>query len=137
MTDPNAAGPDQPYSQPAAPLTPEADQQAAMWAHIGGIVGFLPALLIWLLLKDRGQRTDVEGKEALNWQITVTIVWVAIWIVSAFLSWIPFIGLIIGSLLGLVAFVVWVVNVIFSIMGGLRVNSGGSYRYPVALRLIK
>ncbi|WP_289013417.1 DUF4870 domain-containing protein, partial [uncultured Microbacterium sp.] len=55
---------------PAQPLSPESDKTAAMWAHIGGIVGFLPSLIIWLILKDRGPRTNVEAKEALNWQIT-------------------------------------------------------------------
>ena len=30
-----------------------------------------------------------------------------------------------------------VLNVIFSIMGGIKVNGGGSYRYPVNIRWIK
>jgi uncharacterized Tic20 family protein len=127
----------QPYGQPSPPLSPESDKQAAMWAHIGGIVGFLPSLIIWLVLKDRGPRVNQEGKEALNWQITATIAWVAISIVSRILGWIPFIGPVIGLLLGLLAFAIWVVNVVWSIMGGVAVNNGGSYRYPVNLRLIK
>ena len=135
MTNPPNSG--QPYAQPGPPLTPESDKQAAMWAHIGGIVGFLPSLIIWLVLKDRGPRTNVEGKEALNWQITVTIAWVAIGIVRAGLGWIPFIGGIIVLLLGLLAFALWVVNVIWSIMGGMAVSNGGGYRYPINLRLIK
>ncbi|UUT35031.1 DUF4870 domain-containing protein [Microbacterium elymi] len=122
---------------PAGPLSPEADQQAAMWAHIGGIVGFLPSLLIWLILKDRGPRTDVEGKEALNWQITATIGWVILWIVGGVLGAIPFIGWLIALLLSLVALALWIVNVIWSIMGGLKVSAGGGYRYPVNFRFIK
>lgn len=129
--------PGQPYAQPAAPLSPESDQQAAMWAHIGGIVGFLPSLIIWLILKDRGPRTNVEGKEALNWQISITIVWVAIWIISAIVGFIPFIGLVLVPLLGLIGFALWVLNVVWSIMGGVKVNNGGSYRYPINFRIIK
>ncbi|WEG09904.1 DUF4870 domain-containing protein [Microbacterium horticulturae] len=126
-----------PYGQPAPPLSPESDKQAAMWAHIGGIVGFLPSLIIWLVLKDRGPRVNQEGKEALNWQITATIVWVAISIVRGLFGWIPFLGGVIGLVLGLLAFALWVLNVIWSIMGGIAVNNGGGYRYPISLRLIK
>jgi uncharacterized Tic20 family protein len=142
---PYGQAPQQPYGQqpqyaaPAAPLSPEADKQAAMWAHIGGIVGFLPSLLIWLILKDRGPRTNTEAKEALNWQITFTIGMVVLWIVVGILNAILFA---VGAwplalLLNWLPFVWWVLNVVFSIMGGVRVNAGGSYRYPFTLRLIK
>ncbi len=124
---------------PAAPLTAEQDKTAAMWAHIGGVIGFLPSLIIWLVFKDRGPRTNVEAKEALNWQITFTIGYVALWIVVTILS-----GVFIAAgawaitpLLNLLPLALWVVNVIFSIMGGLKVNGGGSYRYPVNFRFIK
>lgn len=121
------------YAAPGAPYSAETDKQLAMWAHIGGIVGFLPSLIIWLVGKDRGPRTNVEAKEALNWQITITIIWVAVRIVASILGWIPFIGWIFS----LVLFAIWVLNVIFSIMGGVRVNAGGSYRYPFNFRFIK
>ena len=32
---------------------------------------------------------------------------------------------------------VWVVSLIWSILGFQKVNAGGSYRYPVSIRLIK
>ena len=124
----------QPGAAPAgAPLTPDQDKQWAMWAHIGGIIGFLPSLIIWLVFKDRGPRVDTEGKEALNWQITFTIIYIAAYIVFTILSFIPFAGLIVWILpLG-----VWVVNIVFSIQGGMKVNAGGSYRYPINFRFIK
>ncbi|GAA3759839.1 DUF4870 domain-containing protein [Microbacterium kribbense] len=119
---------------PAAPLSAESDKQAAMWAHIGGIVGFLPSLIIWLILKDRGPRTHVEGKEALNWQITFTIIYIAIWIVTSILTAIVWV---LGLFLWLLPLAWWVLNVVFSIMGGMKVNAGGSYRYPFNFRIIK
>ena len=45
--------------------------------------------------------------------------------------------MLIGFLFYFLAFVVWVATVIFSILGGVKVNGGGSYRYPFAIRLIK
>ena len=126
--------PSQPYAQPApsGPLPPDQDKQWASFAHFGGVIGFVPALVIWLIFKDRGPRTNAEGKEALNWQITFTIAMVAAWILTVVLSWVPILNL----LIGLLPAAVWVVNIVFSILGGVRVNAGGSYRYPVTLRLI-
>lgn len=126
--------PSQPYAQqaPSGPLPPDQDKQWASFAHFGGVIGFVPALVIWLIFKDRGPRTNAEGKEALNWQITFTIAMVAAWILTLVLGWIPVIGL----LIGLLPVALWVVNIVFSILGGVRVNAGGSYRYPVTLRLI-
>jgi len=124
----------QPYAQaPAgAPLPPDQDKQWASFAHFGGIIGFLPALIIWLVFKDRGPRTNTEGKEALNWQITFTIAIIVANIAALVLGWIP----VIGWIIGLLPLAIWVVDIVFSILGGVRVNAGGSYRYPVTLRLI-
>jgi hypothetical protein len=132
MTD---ATPQPVAPQPAAPLTPAEDKQWASFAHLGGILGFLPSLIIWLILKDRGSVTNVEAKEALNFQITVAIGQVAVFIVNAILTAVTlgFWGLV-GWLLPLA---VWVISVIFSIQGFTKVNAGGSYRYPFSIRLIK
>ncbi|MCM3659000.1 DUF4870 domain-containing protein [Agromyces mediolanus] len=135
MTDPNAQTPDpnvppqQPVPpQPAAtagPLPQDQDIQWASFAHLGGILGFLPSLIIWLVFKDRGQFTNVEAKEALNFQITMLIGYV----IGAVLS-IILIG-------GLISLAVWVISIVFSIIAFLRVKDGQHYRYPFALRLIK
>jgi uncharacterized Tic20 family protein len=139
--------------QPAGPLTEAEDKQWASFAHFGGILGFLPALIIFLVFKDRGPKTNVESKEALNWQIT----WIAVAIILAILvgiisgiMWATvsfddyFTGggtygvvLIVTGLLTFISWLSYLANLIFSIMGGVKVNGGGSYRYPFAVRLIK
>lgn len=111
--------------QPAAPLTEAEDRQWASFAHLGGILGFLPSLIIWLIFKDRGAFTNVEAKEALNFQITLLIAYIVGSITVI---------LIIGSFILLAA---WVVGIIFSILGFLKAKDGVAYRYPFAIRLIK
>lgn len=134
-TPPPAAAPQPAYAAaPAGPLTPEQDRSWAMWAHIGGVIGFLPSLIIWLVFKDRGARTNVEAKEALNWQITFTIVYVAALILTSIIGAIAWF---LVAILWLLPFAIWVVNVVFSIQGGMKVNAGGSYRYPINFRFIK
>jgi uncharacterized Tic20 family protein len=137
--DPNLGQqPQQPYqpSAPvaAAPLTEADDRQWASFAHLGGILSFLPSLIIWLVFKDRGRFTDIEAKEALNFQITLVIGYAAINIIGVFLALVTF-G--IGGVFSLLVWVLWVVGVIFSILGFMKAKDGEHYRYPFALRLIK
>lgn len=128
-----------PQPQPAAPLTPAEDKQWASFAHFGGLLGILPSLIIFLVFKDRGTLTKQESKEALNWQITFTIsiiiLQILVGIITAALLFTDAYGLV--SVLGFLPFLLWVANAIFSILGGVKVNGGGAYRYPVAIRLIK
>ncbi|MEL0626661.1 DUF4870 domain-containing protein [Salinibacterium amurskyense] len=122
MTD---ANPQPAAPQPAAQLTEAEDKQWASFAHLGGIIGFLPALIIWLVFKDRGAFTNTEAKEALNFQITVAIAYV----ISNIL-----VAVVIGAIL---LPIVFVVSLIFSIIGFTKAKDGANYRYPFALRLIK
>lgn len=138
MTDPSAPTPDSnvpptPPQQPApptptataAPLTPEQDIQWGSFAHLGGVIGVLPSLIIWLVFKDRGSFTNTEAKEALNFQITLIFAY----IISSILV-IVFIG-------AILIWAVWIVGVVFSIIAFLRAKDGNHYRYPFAVRLIK
>ena len=127
-------------------LSPQEDQLWAAVAHLGGLFWFLPALVIFLALRKSGPKTRVESKEALNWQITFLICWVAVDVVVLLLSGIVSVaataagasaGLLPTLLLGAVWAVIWLVNAVFSILGFIRVNGGGSYRYPFAFRFIK
>ena len=119
----------------AAPLTTAEDNQWASFAHLGGILSFLPSLIIWLVFKDRGAFTNQEAKEALNFQITAAIGHVAIAIINGILTAVTFgFWALIGWILPLG---LYVVMVIFSIQGFLKAKDGIAYRYPFAIRLIK
>jgi uncharacterized Tic20 family protein len=143
MTDPNSQTPDPNIppapptapAAPAAPLSQEQDVQWASFAHLGGILGILPSLIIWLVFKDRGRFTDTEAKEALNFQITVAIAWVALFILSSILTAVTF-G-IFGFVASLLYFALWAAVIVFSILGFLKAKDGQHYRYPFAIRLIK
>ncbi len=125
--------------QPAAPLTAAEDKQWASFAHFGGVLWILPSLIIFLVFKDRGARTTQESKEALNWQITFSGLWLILAILGVILNVLVAVtGLfVIAPVGGWLTFLLWVANIVFSIVGGVRVNGGGSYRYPFAVRLIK
>lgn len=119
----------------AAPLSEAEDRQWASFAHLGGILGILPALIIYLVFKDRGAFTRSESKEALNFQIFAAIIWVALLIVTSILTAVTF-G-IFGLIAPLLYLAMWAAVLIFSIQGFLKTKEGTAYRYPVSLRLIK
>ncbi|MFM2353468.1 MAG: hypothetical protein RLZZ608_874 [Actinomycetota bacterium] len=123
-----------PPAASAAPLTEAEDRQWASFAHLGGVLGFIPALIIWLVFKDRGSFTNQEAKEALNFQITVAIAYIALNVLGVVLGAITF-GL--GGLITFLVPLVWIAAVIFSILGFVKSKDGNGYRYPVSIRLIK
>jgi len=101
------------------------DKNLVMLSHLLGIFfSFLGALIIWLIKKDQSKFIEQEAKEALNFQITMVIGY-AIASVLVFLL----IGALMYPLL-------WVINVVFCIMGAVAASKGQSYRYPFAIRLI-
>lgn len=104
------------------------DKTLALITHLSGIIaGFIVPLIIWLINKDKPDKGFIidQSKEALNFQITVLIAYVICWVLAIIL---------IGSLL---IPIVWVINLIFCILAGVKANEGVAYRYPFALRLIK
>ena len=102
------------------------DRNLAMIAHLLGIVsGFIGALIIWLIKKDQSEFVSDQGKEALNFQITMLIAFMVSWILMFVL-----IGLLLMPLL-------LIANLVFCILAGVAASKGERYRYPFALRLVK
>ena len=107
-------------------------KQWAMFAHLSALLGFLipfgsivAPLVIWQIKKNEFPFVDDQGKEALNFQITVLIA-----VIVSFLLTFVLIGLLLLPIVG----IAWLV---LTIMGGIKANNGETYRYPFALRLIK
>jgi hypothetical protein len=112
-------------AQPSTEISKDA-RTFAMLAHLLAIfTSFVGPLVIWLVKKDEHPFVDEQGKEALNFQITVVIAYVVA-------------GLLTFLCIGFLLFsAVWVVNLIFCIMACVAVNKGEHYRYPVSIRFIK
>lgn len=101
------------------------DKNLAVLTHLGGIFfGFIPALIVWLLKKDDSPFVGEQAREALNFQITVLIGYMAAWVL-AFL------------LVGFVLLpIIYVGNLILCIIAAVQVSKGEEYQYPFTLRLI-
>ena len=115
--------------EPSAPQQPLSDSDARLWAMLGQlsgiILGFVGSLIIMLVFGPRSAFVKKESTEALNFQITVTIAYV----VSFILTFI---------LIGFVLFLaVWILNIVFCIIAGMKNNQGLEYRYPLTFRFVK
>ncbi|WP_411832572.1 DUF4870 domain-containing protein [Pseudoxanthomonas mexicana] len=128
----------------AAPEAPTAvpgaeERQWAMFAHLSALVGLiipfgnlLGPLVVWLVKRDTMPFVADQGKEALNFQITVTVVCVVLGIAAFILSFV-----LIGFLLFPVIALVGLAALVLAIIAGIKANEGTAYRYPFSVRLIK
>ncbi len=114
---------------------PEPDKNAktmGMLCHLLALSGFIiplgsiiGPLVMWLVKKDSHPFVDDQGKEALNFQITVIFA-----IIASILLMFIVIGFFLLPLVGLC-------DIIFIIIATIKANSGVAYRYPFAIRLVK
>lgn len=105
----------------------EADERnyTSLGNILGIIGGFIPSLIFWLIYKDRSSFLDTNMKSALNFQITLVIIYIVGMVLTA---------VFIGSLVLLAA---WVLNIVFSIMAFSKTRSGENYKYPMTISFIK
>lgn len=112
-------------NDPVAKTPSTDDRNLAMLAHLLGIVsGFVGALIIWLIKKDQSGYVDEQGKEALNFQITMLLAYVVSWILMFVL-----IGMLLMPLL-------LIANLVFCILAAVAASKGEHYKYPFAIRLL-
>ncbi len=107
------------------------ERTMAMLCHLSTFSGFvipfgnvIGPLIIWLMKKDESALVDDQGKEALNFQISMTLYIIGAAILSIFLIGIPI-------LIGLL-----ILDLIVTIMASIQANEGLEYRYPITIRFI-
>lgn len=118
------------FAPPPAPggAASQEDRTIALITHLSGVVlSFIVPLIVWLIHRDKPDRAFLndQAKEALNFQITIAIAFLACSVLTL---------IVIGMLL---MPLVWLFNLIFCILAGIKANEGEAYRYPFTLRLIK
>ena len=112
---------------------PNKDERTwGMLCHLTAFSGFiipfgnvLGPLIIWLIKKDEMPFVDDQGKESINFQITILI--------AFFISFALMFILIGFALMGVLA----VFQIVMLIIASMKANEGVYYRYPYAIRLIK
>jgi uncharacterized Tic20 family protein len=120
------------------PACKEVNKDARMWAmfcHLGGLAALLPILpivggviaplIIWQIKKDEHPFVNKQGREAVNFQISILIYEIVA-------------GLLIFACVG--AFLlpaVMIFDIVFLVIAAIKANNGFHYRYPLCIRFIK
>jgi uncharacterized protein len=119
---------------PEAPqYVPTADERTwGLLAHVSGLIAFLLGgltflgpLIVWVIKKDQSPFVADQAKEALNFQIAVFIA-----LLISGVSMLICIGFILAPVVAIGALV-------YSIIAAMEANKGVYYRYPYTIRLIK
>jgi len=130
--------PPQPQQPQQAGPARETDKDARMWAmfcHLAGVGAFVPVLpvlggviaplVVWQIKKDTFGFVDEQGKEAVNFQITVAF--------CALLA-----GLLCFICAGIALLpIVYLLDVVFLVIAAIKASDGLHYRYPLVIRFIK
>ena len=119
-------------SQLPVPAPSKEVHQLAMLCHFAAFAGLvfpfgslLGPLILWQFKKDVDPLIDDQGKEALNFQITVAIAWLVCLVLGfVIIGFLLMTVLVIGAL-------------ILTIIAGIKANKGIAYRYPWTWRLVK
>lgn len=107
-------------------------RQWAMFCHLSALLGIwipfgtlIGPLILWQMKRESDPFIDAQGKEALNFQITVAI--------AATISFFLMLLVIGFFLIGLIA----IGALVLTIIAGVKANDGVPYRYPFTWRVIK
>jgi uncharacterized protein len=123
------------YDENGKPLA-DYDSDARTWGMVchlsGAIVIFgipllhiLAPLTVWVWKRGEYSFVDDQGKEALNFQISMGLYGLVGWVLTiVFIGW-----LILGMLI--------IINIVLIIIAASKAKRGEAYRYPFNLRLIR
>lgn len=118
-------------STPQAPA--KSERNWAMGCHLAALCGyllpvtlaqFIAPLVIWLIKRDEGAFIDEQGKEVLNFQLSLLLYFVA----CIFLTLVV-VGAFLIPLLIIFGFVC-------PIVGAVKASEGKPFRYPMCIRFI-
>ncbi|MHC4113113.1 MAG: DUF4870 domain-containing protein, partial [Planctomycetota bacterium] len=129
---------EQPVNSPVERVSKEVNKDARMWAmfcHLGGLAALLPILpiiggiiaplIIWQIKKEEHPFVNEQGKEAVNFQISILIYELVA-------------GLLFFACVGtLLLPAVMIFDIVFLVIAAIKANDGFHYRYPLCIHFIK
>ena len=114
------------------PVDKNTENTLAMCCHLTAFIGFvipfgnfLGPLLVWLIKKDEYPLVDDQGKESLNFQISILIYTLISFALTLVLIGFP------------MMVVVFLFAMIQVIKASIQANKGEQYRYPFCIRIIQ
>ncbi len=121
---------------PSPPLSAPAVTNVRTWnilCHASALLGvllhfpghLLGPLIVWLIKRGESPEIDAQGKEAVNFQISM-LIYEAVALVFCLIL----VGFVFLAIL-------WVLNAVFVIIAAIHASDGKFYRYPMTIRFIQ
>ncbi|WP_019009033.1 DUF4870 domain-containing protein [Deinococcus aquatilis] len=155
-----------PSSFPPPTTLPEPERTPAILIHLSPLAGLLlPSignllgpLLAWLVYRDRSRALDGQGKEALNFQLSLWLYGVLITVLAFALFSLGLVGGAVGAVVGRpdagafaffgafaaffafylpILLVLFLLPLVLMLVAVVRVSGGQAYRYPLTIRFLK
>jgi uncharacterized Tic20 family protein len=122
-------------TSPTPPPTSSAPSEIRTWSvlcHASALLGLffhffghlLGPLIVWLIKRDASPEIDANGKESLNFQLSMLIYDIVAGILCLVLIGIP------------ILIALWVLNTVFVIIASVKTSNGEFYRYPFTIRFL-
>ncbi|MDJ0866295.1 MAG: DUF4870 domain-containing protein [Myxococcota bacterium] len=122
-----------PFGEEALPpgFPSTAERNWAVFCHLGGFAGYvfpfgnvIAPLVLWLMRREESEYVEDHGREALNFQISITL-------------YAAIAGVLILALIGIPLLIaVAIFQFVWMIIASVRASEGERYRYPLTLRLL-
>ncbi len=103
----------------------------AMFCHLGAFAGYIipfggiiGPIIVWAMKKDQYELVDDQGKEAINFNISMIIYYIVSAVLILALVGIPL-------LVALIFF-----RIIITVVAAIKANEGVRFRYPLCIRFI-
>ena len=120
---------------PIPPPTSSTSSEIRTWSvlcHASALLGLffhffghlLGPLVVWLIKRDASPEIDANGKESLNFQLSMLIYDIVAGILCLVLIGIP------------ILIALWVLNTVFVIIASVKTSNGEFYRYPFTIRFL-
>ena len=121
-------------------MSKEVNKDARMWAmfcHLAGLTGYImpvvanivAPLIIWQIKKDDFPFVNEQGKEAVNFQISMSL-----YLIISAILWVPLSFVCVGVFIPIA---IGIVDLVFLLIAAVNANNGHHYRYPLTIRFIK
>ena len=124
-----------PQQNPGGPLSAE-ERNWAMACHLAAFSGYLGIpfghilgpLIVWIMKRDTSAFINEHGKEAMNYNISITI-----YFTVCFLVGITIIGLLVAIP---AAIALGIADIVFRIIAAMKASNGERYSYPMTIRFL-
>lgn len=110
---------------------------AALVLYVGVPFGnILGPLVVWLLKKDEYALVDQQGKESLNFQISLMI-YSLVAIIAIIICAVSIILVPLAVVLGILLVLLYLLNLVVIIVAAIKTSNGELFTYPLTIKLIK